>query len=507
MQDRYVRFAGRLVMLGFGAIGQGVLPLLRRHLDINPENIVVMTADEQGVAEARALGVGHQVTPLTRENYRALLDPLVRVGDFVLNIAVGVSSVAMISYCQEKGALYLDIGIEHWQGGYTDAMNSLSARSNYCLREEALALRHAGGPTAVLTHGANPGWVSHLVKQALLDISRDCGLSVQPQDRAGWARLARDLGVKVIQISERDWQVAEPRRQPGEFLNTWSVHGLINEGLQPAELGWGSHEKQLPSDGYRHGYGGESAIYLASPGALTKVRTWTPLAGPLHGLMMTHGESISIADYLSVGRGQQAEYRPTVYYAYHPCDDTLGSLHELAGREFSGQQVVRVVRDEIVAGVDELGVLLMGHPRGAYWLGSRLSTEDARRLAPYNSATTLQVCAGVLAGVVWAMKNPASGVIEPEELPFEQLIALCQPYLGELVGVYSDWTPLDKRDRLFPDQVDVTDPWQFANFRVAGPIATASDTVQTDRRQLAVAAMGPTQRELNVPARRDKELA
>ena len=507
MQDRYVRFAGRLVVLGFGAIGQGVLPLLVRHIDIHPEDIIVVTADEQGGAEAHALGVGHQVTPLTRENYRVLLDPLVRAGDFVLNIAVGVSSVAMISYCQEKGALYLDIGIEHWQGGYTDAMNSLSARSNYCLREEALALRHARGPTAVLTHGANPGWVSHLVKQALLDIARDCGLSAQPGDRAAWARLARDLGVKVIQISERDWQVAQPRRQPGEFLNTWSVDGLINESLQPAEVGGGSHEKQLPSDGCRHGYGGEAAIYLASPGALTKVRTWTPLAGPLHGLLMTHGESISIADYLSVGQGQRAEYRPTVYYAYHPCDDTLGSLHELAGREFSGQQVGRVVRDEIVAGVDELGVLLMGHPRGAYWLGSRLSTEQARRLAPYNSATTLQVCAGVLAGVVWAIKNPTRGVVEPEELPFEQLIALCQPYLGELVGVYSDWTPLDKRHCLFPDQVDAADPWQFANFRVTGPVATAPDTVQTDRHQFAGAALGHAQRELKVPARQNKELA
>lgn len=507
MHDSFVRFSGRLVMLGFGAIGQGVLPLLLRHIDFRAEQIVVVTADEQGLAEAREFGVGHQVTPLTSENYRALLDPLVGSGDFVLNIAVGVSSVALISYCQEKGALYLDIGIEHWQGGYTDAASSLSARSNYCLREEALALRDDGGPTAVLTHGANPGWVSHLVKQALLDIARDCGLPAQPKVRADWARLARDLGVKVIQISERDWQVAEPRRQPGEFLNTWSVDGLINESLQPAELGWGSHEKQLPPDGQRHGYGGEAAIYLACPGALTPVRTWTPLAGPLHGLMVTHGESISIADYLSVGEGRRAEYRPTVYYAYHPCDDALGSLSELVGREFSGKQFGRVVRDEIVDGVDELGVLLMGHARGAYWLGSRLSTGQARRLAPYNSATTLQVCAGVMAGVVWAIQNPARGIVEPDELPFEQLMALCQPYLGEMVGVYSEWTPLENRGRLFPDQVDDADPWQFANFRVTAPVSTTSGMRQAARRQGARTSTGPAEWELTSPTQRDKEIA
>jgi homospermidine synthase len=129
----------------------------------------------------------------------------------------------------------------------------------------------------------------------------------------------------------------------------------------------------------------------------------------------------------------------------------------------SGEQ--SIVREESV-GVDELGVLLMGHPRGACWLGSRLSTEAARRLAPYNSATTLQVAAGVVAGMVWGMRNPRRGIVDPDELPFDEILALCRPYLGEVVGVYSDWTPLKERQDLFPEQLDRDDPWQFCNFRV-----------------------------------------
>ncbi len=44
----------------------------------------------------------------------------------------------------------------------------------------------ASGPTAVLTHGANPGLVSHFVKQALLNIARDTGVDTAvPADRAG----------------------------------------------------------------------------------------------------------------------------------------------------------------------------------------------------------------------------------------------------------------------------------------------------------------------------------
>ncbi len=35
-----------------------------------------------------------------------------------------------------------------------------------------------------------------------------------------------------------------------------------------------------------------------------------------------------------------------------------------------------------------------------------------------------------------------------------------------MAGVYSDWTPLQDREALFPEEVDRTDPWQFSNFRV-----------------------------------------
>lgn len=462
-----IPFSGKLVIVGFGAIGQGALPLLFRHLGLRPEQVTIIAAAHDGDEIACAHGLVLQIRPLTRDNYRAILAPLLGPGDFLLNLAVNVASVALIELCRERGALYLDACIEPWAGGYTDASLPLSARSNYALREQAKALHVPGGPTAVLTHGANPGWVSHFVKQALIEVARDCGMAVEtPSDRAGWARLAQCLSIRTIHIAERDWQFAEPCKRPGEFVNTWSVEGFVGEGCQPAELGWGSHEKALPADGHRHGFGCEAAIFLDRPGAATRVRTWTPLAGPIHAFLITHGESISIADYLTVGAGPNPDYRPTVHYAYHPCDDAVMSIHELAGREWKIQEHKRILRDEITSGVDELGVLLMGHPRGAYWFGSRLSTAEARKLVPHNSATVLQVTAGVMAGVAWAIEHPARGVIDPEEMPFDDLIARCRPYLGEVVGVYSDWTPLQGRADFFPQDVDAEDPWQFRNFHV-----------------------------------------
>ena len=468
LDKKHAAFRGRLVIVGFGSIGQGVLPLLMRHIEMDPSQVTIVTAEPRGREVAAEYGVGFDETALTRDNYRAMLDPRIGGGDFLLNLSVDVSSTALVELCSEKGALYLDTCIEPWPGGYTDPSLPPSARSNYALRESALALsrRVPRGPTAVVTHGANPGLVSHFVKQALVDLAGDAGSAAAPQDRAEWARLAQRLGVKVIHIAERDTQVSNLPKEPGEFVNTWSIEGFVSEGSQPAELGWGTHERHFPVDGRRHDFGSGAAIYLLRPGAATRVRSWTPLEGPYHGFLITHGELISIADFLTVREGNEARYRPTCHYAYHPCDDAVLSLHEFAGKNWQLQTAKRLMMGEIAKGVDELGVLLMGPAKGVYWYGSRLTIDEARRVAPHNNATSLQVTAAVLGGVVWALEHPQEGVVEPEDMDFIRVLDIAKPYLGEIVGVHGDWTPLDERERLFPEDLDRDDPWQFKNIRV-----------------------------------------
>jgi homospermidine synthase len=466
---KHATLTGRLVIVGFGSIGQGVLPLILRHIDIPPERITIVTAEPRGDDVAAQYGVRFVETPLTRGNYRTVLEPLLDSGDFLLNVSVEVSSVALIELCQEKGVLYLDTCTEPWPGGYTDPGLSPSARSNYALREGVLALRqrYSQGPTAVLTHGANPGLVSHFVKQALVDLARSTDpAAAPPSDRVGWSQLAEQLGVKAIHIAERDTQVGSIPKSPGEFVNTWSIDGFFSEGSQPAELGWGTHEQNLPPDASQHDFGSGAAIYLLRPGAATRVRSWTPLEGPYIGFLITHGESISIADYLTLRDGDEVRYRPTCHYAYHPCDDAVLSLHELAGKNWQLQAKKRLMMDEIIDGIDELGVLLMGHADRVYWYGSRLSIDEARRLVPHNNATSLQVTAAVLAGMVWAIEHSQAGIVEPEELDFARILEVAGPYLGDVVGVFGTWTPLDDRERLFPEDLDRSDPWQFKNIRV-----------------------------------------
>ncbi|WP_193367813.1 homospermidine synthase [Pelagibius marinus] len=469
----YGAISGPIVMIGFGSIGRGTLPLIERHFDFDSSRFVVIAPDDTDKELLDERGIRFVQAALTPENYRELLTPLLTDGDgqgFCVNLSVDVSSLDVMKLCRELGVLYIDTVVEPWPGFYFDEGADPAERTNYALRETVRREKAAnpGGTTAVSCCGANPGMVSWFVKQALLDIARDTGVETDtPQSREGWASLMQRLGVKGVHIAERDTQRAREPRPMNQFWNTWSVEGFISEGLQPAELGWGTHEAWMPENARTFDAGPQCAIYLLQPGANTRVRSWTPTAQAQYGFLVTHNEAISIADYYTLSEGGKAVYRPTCHYAYHPADVAVLSLHEMFGRGGQAPEAHKILDEhDIIDGIDELGVLLFGHAKNAYWYGSQLSIKETRKLAPYQNATGLQVTSAVLAGMVWALENPEAGIVETDEMDHALCLKVQRPYLGPVKGYYTDWTPLTDRRGFFPEDTDDSDPWQFRNVLV-----------------------------------------
>jgi len=470
---KHASISGPIVMIGFGSIGKGTLPLIERHFHYDPTRVVVIDPNDADKAIAEKHGARFIKSAVTKDNYRELLAPLLTAGGgqgFCVNLSVDTSSVAIMELARELGALYIDTVVEPWAGFYFDTSLAADQRTNYALRESLLEARrrNPGGTTAVSTCGANPGMVSWFVKQALVNIAHDLGhKDAEPTTRDGWAKLAHKLGVKGVHIAERDTQVAKSPKPRDVFVNTWSVEGFVSEGMQPAELGWGTHEKWMPANAGTHKSGCGAAIYINQPGANTRVRTWCPTPGPQYGFLVTHNESISIADYYTVRDGEKVIYRPTCHYAYHPANDAVLSLHEMFGRAGKVQDEHYILSEnDIATGIDELGVLLYGHGKNAYWYGSQLSVEETREIALYQNATGLQVSSAVLAGMVWALENPNAGIVEADEMDYKRCLEVQTPYLGPVKGYYTDWTPLKDRPGFFPEDIDESDPWQFRNILV-----------------------------------------
>ena len=275
---------------------------------------------------------------ITRDNYREVLVPLLTAGGgqgFCVNLSVDTSSVDIMTLCREIGALYIDTVVEPWLGFYFDKNIGPEKRSNYALRETLLAAKHKSpGGTDRGLHLRRQSRHGVLVRQAGAARHRPRHQHAQfnePKSREGWGQLAHKLGVKGIHIAERDTQRSKKPKPMNVFVNTWSVEGFVSEGMQPAELGWGTHEKWMPDNGRTHTEGCGAAIYLLQPGANTRVRSWCPTPGAQYGFLVTHNESISIADYFTVRDGGKVVYRPTCHYAYHPANDAVLSLHEIFG--------------------------------------------------------------------------------------------------------------------------------------------------------------------------------
>jgi len=458
---------GRILFLGFGGVGQTMFPLFLRHIDCDLNKITVLDKVKRPEFESYAkTGIRYVVQDIVQNNMDQVLSSLLSENDFLINLSLNIDAEAIVKWCLTHNVLYIDTSLERWKTDPDELTPDLGERTLYTAHQKlrALAAPYEGHATCIVTHGANPGLVTHLTKAALLKLANDCGSPVAPPlNQEGWALLAQSTGTKVIQIAERDTQILKRPKMVHEFVNTWSCEGFWAEGRAPAELGWGTHEHTIPEGGAIHKEGPGNAAYIKKPGVSTLVKSWVPRGGNYNGFLIQHSESITISEYLTTADGS---YRPTVYYAYQPCDAALASVHEMRGQNLWMHKKTRIAKNSIVSGIDELGVLLLGHKKNALWFGSQLDIVEARDLVPGQNATTVQVCAAMLGAIVWALENPSEGYVEPEDIPHDFVLDIAMPYLGPVVAHYSDWNPLQYRDQLYDQEYDEENLWSFENFRI-----------------------------------------
>ncbi|MGA2033351.1 MAG: saccharopine dehydrogenase C-terminal domain-containing protein [Thermoguttaceae bacterium] len=481
--DDMLRFHGKVLFIGFGAVARCALPVFVQRICVPLDQITVLEFEDvagqlKSWTERGVRFVRERVTP---ENLGALLGRLLSPGDLLIDLAWNIDCCEILQWCHERGVLYVNTSVEVWDPYAIPAERHPTEKTLYFRHMKIRQMTAAWsrpGPTAVVEHGANPGLISHWTKQGLIDLAQrhleDNRLPPAAAeelrrllDERIFNRLAMKLGVKVIHCSERDTQLTDRPREVDEFVNTWSIEGFHEEGITTAEMGWGTHEKELPPLAYQHPHGPQNQICLARMGINTWVRSWVPHF-PILGMVVRHGEAFTISDFLTVREDDKAVYRPTVHYAYCPCDSAISSLHELRCRDYKLQPRQRILADDIISGSDILGALLMGHAYNAWWTGSVLSIEESRRLVPHQNATTIQVAISVVAAAMWMIEHPDRGVCVPDELPHDYILPIANPFLGKCLSLPSDWTPLGHKPHFRESQSDrdLSDPWQFKNFLI-----------------------------------------
>ncbi len=478
-----MKFKNKVLIIGFGSVGRCTLPVLLKYIDIPYKNITIIDFVDKRDALTPWIKKGvryfqERITPL---NITKMLSRHVCPGGLIIDLSWNIECTDMLNWCHNNKVLYVNTSVEEWDPYAAIQNKSPFKKSLYYKQMEIrkmVSKWNDDSTTAVLDHGANPGLISHFVKKGLVDIAKrvvkekttsrkNARIIERFLRQKNFSSLAMKLGIKVIHCSERDTQMSNRPKEIDEFVGTWSIEGLREEGTAPAEMGWGTHEKEFPRCTHRPPYGPKNQIFLSQMGINTWVRSWVPYY-EIIGMVIRHAEAFSISDYLTVWKGNKAIYRPTVHYAYMPCDETLASLHELRSRNYELQPKQRILSDEIIKGDDILGALIMGHRYNSWWTGSILSIEESRKLVPHQNATTAQVAIGVVSATMWMIENPNKGVCLPDDLPHEYIINIAKPYLGKFISEPSDWTPFKNYQVFFKENptssLDKKNTWCFKNF-------------------------------------------
>jgi homospermidine synthase len=169
-------FSQRILFVGFGAVARCTLPILLRHIHVDPTLITIMDFEPDEVAlrpwtEQGMTFVKNRVTP---ENLGALLGEHLSAGDLLIDLAWNIDCCDIVQWCHDRGVLYINTSVELWDP-YGGAGDKPPTERTLYWRHMNLRRKVASwsepGPTAVLEHGANPGLISHFTKHALLDIA------------------------------------------------------------------------------------------------------------------------------------------------------------------------------------------------------------------------------------------------------------------------------------------------------------------------------------------------
>src|SRR5690606_18934583 len=236
-----VEHSGRILITGFGAVSQALLPMLLEHVEVPPENVTVIDFAQRKAHLAEWIGRGlkfvrERVTPA---NLSRLGSSYVSAGGRIVDLTWSMDVFASLEWAHLHAVLYVNASLESWDPTAEMQAMSTMEKALYTRYSHLLEVvpTHRDGATAVVDHGLNPGLISHFVKRGLLDIAsaviresdtrRSERLELERLMSAErFAELARALGVKVIHCSEADTQRSGTSKSSDEFVNTWSVEGM-----------------------------------------------------------------------------------------------------------------------------------------------------------------------------------------------------------------------------------------------------------------------------------------
>lgn len=465
----------KLVFFGCGGVGCALLemiflkrvkPLLtfQHILVVDPRDL----ASEPIVVKLVRKGIlTHKQVEITRDNLISFLNGNVKKNDTIIDVSYNIYFKPLIQWCMDHNVHYINTSMERWPVKDENVLEkNLYPRTLYRLHEIVRKIKGKYNPTVVVEHGMNPGLVTHFTKKGIQSVAKEV-LSTARKEKIQNKKISKLhkalkeenfplvsylLKLETVHCSERDTQIANIERKTNEFMNTWGAYSFYGEGVDPVQLGYGTHEKRLRHSSKPPKELTQNQIFLPVRGIDLQFQSYVP-NGLIHGMVVPHGENDTIGRCLTLYENNKVKYRPSNYYVYSPCPEAWKSIKAVANNNYEMLPLQHPLRGtEIKSGEDAVGALLIFKynpieyilygKKGSttsYWSGTILSIEQTRKKGiKYAGPTVVQVAISLISVLEWMRKNGSKGLTFPEDIPYEKILKRCKPWLG---NVFMDWVP------------------------------------------------------------------
>jgi homospermidine synthase len=412
----------KLLLIGYGGCGGPFLHMCLRWSNISPKNIYIIDKLPTSKLYRLPTGVNFIHAHITKKNYLLILNKLnLTSGDFIIDLSVDVDTISLLKYCTTKSIHFINTSFERWDDDLQHGR--LLSIGQEMIHYEKFRREHPKSATTIITSGMNPGLVSHFTK---LGVSRMYKRYIGAPTK-NYSRMAQRLGIKTIHISEVDTQTYT-RSISRDVVNTWSVDGIIDEGLhKKSELSLGSHER-TKLDTLQ--VGNVTMSTFDKPGLDVMCRSFVPGHGEIRGYIIQHNEDYSIAKSLSTKK-----YSPTVHYVYRPNKYFVKSMGNISNKLTDSHK--KIITHTTASGKDKVGVLLLSSKFGQWWCGCSMTTSESRQIydIPNAGPTTSQVVGGVISAMAYICKYPSQGHLLPDDMTD---LRLTSKYFKPLIGAFSN---------------------------------------------------------------------
>ena len=461
-----IKFDGRIVQFGFGAVGKSFYEKVKKEIKFNEYEYYVITRypeEFEAYVDLGGIVANFSLQEITKANFREIFDHYLNEGDLLLDFADTVGTKDFCDWCAEKNIMYLNTNDADWPENWLNIfeqsknINEIRVKHN----SNAATNKHP----IVIQHGNNPGLVSHFVKKGIeYIIHTQFKKNKKLQELCKQHRfneIALELGIRLIQVNDIDTQKISGLFGENTLVNTWSIDSFLFEMLTEATLNLGTHETVDYEDECKLIDRAQGYLEFDKLAVEKKGRTYYP-QGAFEGFLIPHDETVSIAKSLEIIEDGRVAYRPSVMFLYQPChfaeryfenakvndypnpdlDKPLDCENIDGDTIIHGYQYPKfaeiVYREKIQSGTEYVGVLILGEEFEPVWVGNRIPLEflyKNKKSSYWQTPTITPVAMSALAAVSWMIKNKdKGGIYYPDDIEdYDYILRIAEKYITKTI--------------------------------------------------------------------------